>query len=703
MRRVLLVAALVAGSLLGGAWLLIPSAIERLAPDRIRSEAAARGVEIEWERARWLAEHRAFELRGVTLRHPRGEARVSVLRIIVGPRYQPRRVSMRHLVGRVELTGGRGGGSATPAPDLPIAIDGARIVVEQGGRPLGLAVVSLARLRGTKLVRAEARLEPADSAWPEVETVAVRGTEGEVRLLGKAGDLVDAELPGVGRLRIHEARVWRDGRLELREVELVRGALGARVRRIARTRAGWAGFGAEVRHADGLLARVEEARYGDGTGWLKAEVLGGTVEAAVSLDGSGWLSGVGLDLAHLPLPQRLQVRGRADVELSAALTGDTALARADLRVADVEVISAAIADDPLRGLAAQLTADLSWSEGVLALTDGRFRFGPTRTRFSARVDDLVDDPVVHLRSATEPVACDAALRALPKALTGAYAEATLSGTMSPTVRFDWPVHRPKDLALKIRRFETQCRVTHLNARPDAWPEVEVRGRDDVGWLARPFSLQVREGTTRPVFVGPKSGRYVPLRQLPRYLGAAMFLSEEIGFYRGHGINRGLIQRALRLNLSGGRFVYGGSTVTQQLVKNLFLTRRKTLARKLQEALVAERVTQALGKNRILELYVNCIEFGPNIYGVGPAAGYYFQKDARDLTPKEAVFLAMIKPAPGRGAAMRRRGHTPRRGTWWPSRAAEIFRRLVEHGFLTPAQAEAERPFHDLRWENGRAL
>ena len=78
------------------------------------------------------------------------------------------------------------------------------------------------------------------------------------------------------------------------------------------------------------------------------------------------------------------------------------------------------------------------------------------------------------------------------------------------------------------------------------------------------------------------------------------------------IHRGLLMRALRINLGAGRFVYGGSTVTQQLVKNLFLTRHKSLARKLQELLIATRITQAIDRHRVLELYLNCIEFGPDL-------------------------------------------------------------------------------------------
>jgi membrane peptidoglycan carboxypeptidase len=85
-----------------------------------------------------------------------------------------------------------------------------------------------------------------------------------------------------------------------------------------------------------------------------------------------------------------------------------------------------------------------------------------------------------------------------------------------------------------------------------------------------------------------------------------------------------------------------------------------------------------------------------VYGVGPAAAHYFDKDARDLTPKEAVFIAILKPAPWYGDRFRRRGHTPTKH-WWFHRIGEIMERLVDKGYLTPEQAEAEKPYV-LYWD-----
>src|SRR5699024_8910844 len=125
-----------------------------------------------------------------------------------------------------------------------------------------------------------------------------------------------------------------------------------------------------------------------------------------------------------------------------------------------------------------------------------------------------------------------------------------------------------------------------------------------------------EGVTKEdIFVGPGTDAYAQIDTLPPYLPALMYLSEEIDFYTNHAVSIGLINRGIRHSLPRKRFAYGGSTVTQQLVKNLFFSRTKILTRKFQEAIVAWAMTDALSKDRILELYLNCIEFGPNLYGI----------------------------------------------------------------------------------------
>jgi len=173
----------------------------------------------------------------------------------------------------------------------------------------------------------------------------------------------------------------------------------------------------------------------------------------------------------------------------------------------------------------------------------------------------------------------------------------------------------------------------------------------------------------------------------------------MGFWTGGAISPTLIERALNTNLRERRFVYGGSTVTQQLVKNLFLSRDKRIDRKVQEAIIAGRVIDTVSKQRILELYLNCIEFAPGVYGISSAAQYYFQKDPRALSPREAVFLAMLKVAPSRGPSWIKRGRSPT-FTWWKQRSVDVFDRLLKKGLISSREAKGAAPFL-LTWRKGK--
>ncbi len=359
--------------------------------------------------------------------------------------------------------------------------------------------------------------------------------------------------------------------------------------------------------------------------------------------------------------------------------------------------------------------------GLISLVDGDATYGPLHLAMTGRVEDFPFDTQVVVSWEMDETECQALATAIPKALLGPYSKVQLEGTITPKGWVRLPLYRPLGMRSKFEDYEDMCQTTALNADPSAWPEIVVLDRaptgkhksvlpipnrpasrhDDVYWLNRPFKKRVTEGLSDPenveVWVGPGTPDYVPLEQMPSYVGAIMYLSEQIDFYVDGPLSESLIKKALRLNMSKGRFVYGGSTVTQQLVKNLFLTRDKTFARKFQEAFIAWRIDDAISKDRVLELYLNCIEFAPDVYGVGPAAQHYFQKDARKLSIAEAVFLAMLKPSPWYGQALKQRKSTPS-GAYWVDRVKELVARLVEHKFITKAEAEAAKPY-DLKWDS----
>jgi membrane peptidoglycan carboxypeptidase len=132
--------------------------------------------------------------------------------------------------------------------------------------------------------------------------------------------------------------------------------------------------------------------------------------------------------------------------------------------------------------------------------------------------------------------------------------------------------------------------------------------------------------------------------------------EDDGFYTHGAINVPSVFRAMVTNLVAGRVMQGGSTITQQLVKNLFLSKEKSYGRKMEEAALALLVDAALPKRRILEIYLNVIEWGPGLYGLVPAARHYFGKPPGALTPKEIAFLVCLIPSPVRYHQAHTAGH-----------------------------------------------
>jgi membrane peptidoglycan carboxypeptidase len=126
---------------------------------------------------------------------------------------------------------------------------------------------------------------------------------------------------------------------------------------------------------------------------------------------------------------------------------------------------------------------------------------------------------------------------------------------------------------------------------------------------------------------------------------AVLTTEDGAFLHHHGFNHAAIRNSLVANLKARKFLRGASTITMQLVKNLFLTREKTLARKLEEVILTDYLEQIFRKEDMMELYLNIIEFGPNIYGVRAAADHYFGRKPEELNLAECLFLSSIMPSP----------------------------------------------------------
>lgn len=145
--------------------------------------------------------------------------------------------------------------------------------------------------------------------------------------------------------------------------------------------------------------------------------------------------------------------------------------------------------------------------------------------------------------------------------------------------------------------------------------------------------------------GPNSAGWVSISDLPPQIPRAFITLEDPGFYSHRGIHVQALENSLKMNLATGRFVRGGSTISMQLAKNLWLKRHKTVGRKAYEALLTVALESCLSKAEILEMYMNVVEYGPDLYGIGPATKHYFSKPAQQLELDEAFYLASILPRP----------------------------------------------------------
>ena len=140
-------------------------------------------------------------------------------------------------------------------------------------------------------------------------------------------------------------------------------------------------------------------------------------------------------------------------------------------------------------------------------------------------------------------------------------------------------------------------------------------------------------------------RWVPLSRIPKHVRMAVLVAEDGAFYSHAGVDWHEVWESVETNWEEGRIVRGGSTITQQLAKNLYLSTSKDPIRKFKELLITWMLEARLTKKRILELYLNIIEWGPGMFGIEAAAQRHFHKPASQLTREEAARLAAVIPSP----------------------------------------------------------
>jgi len=230
---------------------------------------------------------------------------------------------------------------------------------------------------------------------------------------------------------------------------------------------------------------------------------------------------------------------------------------------------------------------------------------------------------------------DRAISALPSSLHPNLPVIRLAGSMTGTFRMHLDPADPHSLEYSY------------SGRADRLEVVDLGREVNIDRLRNTFLHTVRIGPeiNSSILLSPDNPYFTPYRKIPFALRSAVMAVEDGGFLSHRGFSTQHIRGSLIDNMKAGRVVRGASTISMQLAKNLFLSPERTLSRKLEEALITIALEQNLDKRRIMEIYLNIIEWGDGVYGIGPAARYYFGKMPAQLSPVESAFLASIIARP----------------------------------------------------------
>jgi len=341
-----------------------------------------------------------------------------------------------------------------------------------------------------------------------------------------------------------------------------------------------------------------------------------------------------------------KARVTSDVRVELSPAGSTVRVEGSGKVAGLAVEHPKLASEVVGGLdfawRGRIRAELDGS--ALEVTDGEVDLGQLRFLVGGRLHrtpngkeegSLIRGASVDLAFEVPLTNCQAAYESLPAALLPKLGGMRFAGSLSAKghARFEGgQIEKTFDVAWD---GNLSCRVLEA-------PE-SIR----VANFRKPFPKLVYtpEGAEKTMTFGPGTAEWVPYSAISKFMSVGALVCEDGRFHRHHGFDQEAIINSLRENLLAGAFKRGASTITMQLAKNLYLSREKVLARKLQEAVLTLYLEQELTKQEILELYFNLIEFGPMVYGIGPAARHWFNTSAADLTLGQSLYLASILQNP----------------------------------------------------------
>lgn len=248
------------------------------------------------------------------------------------------------------------------------------------------------------------------------------------------------------------------------------------------------------------------------------------------------------------------------------------------------------------------------------------------------------DTIYQLRGEIPKMKAQDFIASLPQGLFTNFEGMEAEGSFSYSLDFMYNKNKPSELV-----FDSSLEKEGL--------KIIKYGEADLAKLNRTFVYRAIDNgrQQRAVVVGPENPNFTPMGLIPDYLRKAVLTTEDPSFFSHRGFITEAFRQSIIKNIKTKQFTRGASTISMQLVKNVFLTRDKTLSRKLEEILLVYILenNRISSKERMLEVYFNVIEWGPDVYGIGEAAHFYFMKQPVTLSLDECLFLASIVPQPKR--------------------------------------------------------
>ena len=325
----------------------------------------------------------------------------------------------------------------------------------------------------------------------------------------------------------------------------------------------------------------------------------------------------------------------SNVVVTNPIEGETSI-RCALRSGGWSIDLAQISPSPFEIERLDFDTSLRLQDHAFAIEDGStgtfnaLRFGTTFRHVIGK------QSVVNATVRIEPASAEQILRSLPFVKHATIRGIEATGTLGLRSRLSFDLRDSRHHEFSAKLIDDDFAVTST-------------GTSDLAYLKGPFHHDVYDNgvLVRRIVVDASNPDFVPIGDLPELLLKTIFLTEDPDFYTHRGINEANIGWAIVANVRYKTFRRGGSTITMQLARNLFLGHKKHLARKTEEMILAWLMEDyfQISKNRILELYFNIIELAPNVYGIAEGCRYYFGKRPRDLTLEEILVLSYLIPRP----------------------------------------------------------